>query len=143
MTDPEVAPLAADLQRSVGGFVRAVRQETGTTRSAQSETLDLLGRLGPMNVAALAERRAVTHQTMRLVVAQLNAADLVRQEADPADRRSRLVSLSPAGRDQLERERNARTTGIADAIRTRLSPSEQDLLRAAILILDRLAAAAD
>lgn len=133
------ARLAHDLRRSIGAFVRAVRQDTGTVRSAQSETLDLLQRLGPMNVAALAEKRGVTHQTMRLVVAGLDAEGLVQQEADPADRRSRLVTISPAGDAALVRERQARASRIDEAIQTRLSPGEQDLLRAAIPILDRLA----
>ena len=87
----------------------------------------------------MAEKRGVTHQTMRLVVAQLDAIGLVRQEADATDRRSRLVSITPAGRDTLAQQQDARTSRIEDAIRTRLSPDEQDLLRAAILILARLA----
>lgn len=139
MTEAEAHRLAEDLRRSVGGFVRAIRQDTGTTRSAQSDTLDVLDRLGPTNVAALAETRGVTHQTMRLVVAQLEASGLVTQEADPSDRRSRLVSISPAGRDALARQRIARTSRIADVIRNQLLPDERDLLRAATVILDRLA----
>jgi DNA-binding MarR family transcriptional regulator len=137
---PEAASLAADLRRSVSGFVRAIRQDTGTIRSAQSETLDLLEKLGPMNVATLADRRGVTHQTMRLVVAQLEAAALVRQAPNPADRRSRLVSIAQEGVIALERERAARTSRIQDAIEARLSGSEREVLRAAITILDRLAA---
>lgn len=138
-TEAEAHRLADDLRRSISGFVRAIRQDTGTTRSAQSETLDTLDRLGPMNVAALAETRGVTHQTMRLVVAQLETSGLVKQEANPSDRRSRLVSMSSAGREALTRERMARTSRIADAIRNHLSPDERDLIRAATAILDRLA----
>jgi DNA-binding MarR family transcriptional regulator len=140
MTETEAHLLADDLRRAVSDFVRAIRIDTGTTRSAQLETLDLLDRRGPMNVAALAQTRIVTHQTMRLVVAQLEASGLVRQEADPSDRRSRLVSVSPVGRDALAREREARSSRIADAIRSQLSSDECDLLRAATLIIHRLAA---
>lgn len=131
--------LARDLRRSVSGFVRAIRQDTGTARSAQSETLDLLRRLGPMNVSSLAEKRAVAHQTMRLIVAQLDTNGLVQQDPDPADRRSRLVSISPAGRDALVREEDLRESRIEGAIQSRLSQHERDLLAAAIPILDRLA----
>lgn len=131
--------LARDLRRSVSGFVRAIRQDTGTVRSAQSETLDLLDSLGSMNVASLAEKRGVTHQTMRLVVAQLAANGLVQQVADPADHRSRLVSIAPAGRNSLAREQELRESRIEAAIASRLSLHEQDVLLAAIPILDRLA----
>lgn len=137
--DEAVGLLARDLRRSVSGFVRAIRQDTGTVRSAQSETLDLLDRLGPMNVASLAEKRGVTHQTMRLVVAQLDANGLVQQVADPADRRSRLVSVARAGRNALAREQELRESRIEDAIVNLLSLHEQDVVRAAIPILDRLA----
>lgn len=131
--------LAHDLRRSVSAFVRTIRQDSGTVRSAQSEALDLLHRLGPMNVATLAEKRGVTHQTMRLVVAQLEATGSVKQQPDPADRRSRLVSISPAGRDAVLREQNARASRIEEAIRTRLSVDEQQMLRAAVPLLERLA----
>ncbi len=137
--DDAIEVLAEELRQSVSTFVRAVRHSTGTQRSAQSETLDLLDRGGAMNVAALASRRGVTHQTMRLVVAQLEVSGVVRQDADPADGRSRLVTLTSAGRDALERERHARVTNIAEAIRIRLTAQEQDHLRSTILLLDRLA----
>ena len=138
MAANEAQSLARDLRRSISGFVRAVRHDTGTVKSAQSETLDLLHRLGPMNVASLAAKRGVTHQTMRWVVAQLDAEGLVQQYADPDDRRSRLVSISPAGSDAIARDQDARESRIADAIRSLLLPDEQDLLRAAIPIVDRL-----
>ncbi|MBB3356969.1 MULTISPECIES: MarR family winged helix-turn-helix transcriptional regulator [unclassified Novosphingobium] len=132
------ARLAQDLRRSVSAFVRVVRLETGTVRSAQSETLDLLQRLGAMNVAALAEKRGVTHQTMRLVVAGLNAEGLVQQDPDPADRRSRLVTISSDGDAALAQERQARESWIERAIHTRLSRDERNLLQATIPILNRL-----
>lgn len=138
-SDTQARRLAYDLRQSVSRFVRAIRQTSGTARSARSETLDLLDRLGPVNVARLADARGVTHQTMRLIVAQLDASGLLQQEIDPSDRRSRRVSLSPAGRHALEQERDARVATIADAIQTRLSPEERDLLCRAIAILDRLA----
>ena len=131
--------LAEDLRHSVSRFVRAIRQSTGTVRTAQSETLDLLDRLGPSNVAALAEARGVTHQTMRLVVAQLEASGLAQQEPDPEDRRSRLASLTPAGRDALRRDRDIRAAAIERLIESRLSPAECNDLRRALPLLDRLA----
>ena len=141
MGETDVNRLAEDLRRSVGSFVRAIRQESGTQRSAQSETLDLLDRLGPMNVAELAERRGVTHQTMRIVVAQLQDAGLLTLEPDPSDRRSRLASVTSAGHCLLVEHRAARASYIAGLIQRRLSQDERDVLRVATLILDRLAAA--
>lgn len=143
MTEDGADRLANDLRRSIADFVRAVRQNTRTIRSAQSETLDILDRHGPMSVAALAEKRGVTHQTMRLVVSQMQVAGFVRQAANPVDRRSRLVSISATGRTDLEREKGARTSRIAKMIFMKLTSREQEQLQAAILIQDRLTTSLD
>ncbi len=140
--DPQAAELAERLRQAVGAFVRAVRTEAEAGRSAQAETLGLLDRGGPQNVAALAQARGVTHQTMRLIAAQLEAAALVRSDPDPADRRSRLLSLSDAGRAELARGRQARASRIEDLIRTGLSPAERDILSASVALLERMSASA-
>ncbi|MCE3543587.1 hypothetical protein LXJ56_25740, partial [Escherichia coli] len=62
----------------------------------------------------------------------------VRQLADPADRRSKLVSITSEGRLALFQARANRAVHIADAIRGLLSPEERKQLKAAIPILDRL-----
>lgn len=139
---PDPAALAEDLRRAVGTFVRAIRKGADTGRSAQDETLDLLARGGAMNVAALSQARNVTHQTMRLVAAQLEAASLVRSDPDPDDRRSRLLTISDAGRAELGRGRRARAARIEELIRTTLSEGERDRLRAGIALIERLSASA-
>src|SRR5690606_32256515 len=65
------AALAEELRHAIGTFVRAIRKRTATEKSAQSDVLGLLEREGAMNVAALAQRRNVTHQSMRVAAAQL------------------------------------------------------------------------
>ena len=140
--DPDAALLAEDLRRAVGTFVRSVRAAADGT-SAQSETLGLLDRQGAMNVATLAQARNVTHQTMRLVVAQLDAAGLVQRAPDPADRRSHLVSISDKGRAETIRAHNARATRIAAMIHTTMSHEERAVLRAGIMLLNRMSAAAE
>lgn len=136
------AALAEDLRHAVGSFVREVRRNTTGGSTAQDETLALLDGCGPMNVAALAHARGVAHQTMRLVVAQLEARGLVRSSADVADRRSRLFSISAAGQRELERARQMRAAGIAAMIETSLSEDERASLRDLIAVLNRMTAAA-
>ncbi len=74
---PDVADLAEDLRSAVSAFVRTVRYDTDTPRSAGSDTLELLDRAGPANIAALAQVRNVKHQSMRLVTAQLEEKGLI------------------------------------------------------------------
>jgi DNA-binding MarR family transcriptional regulator len=132
--------LAEDLRRAIGSFVRIVRDRDETQTSAQSETLGLLDREGRMNVAVLAQRRGVTHQTMRLVVGQLQAGGLVERLPDPTDRRSQLVSLTDAGRRDVARSRAARASRIGTMIEDTLSAAERAHLRQSIVLLERLCA---
>lgn len=134
----EALLLAEDLRWVTGKFVRSVRLQAGTPTTSQSETLGLLERQGPMSVADLAAHRKVKHQSMRLVVAQLEATDLVARRPDPADGRSGLVSLTTHGRQALEQSREARTMHIAALIEQRLSDDERRVLEAAIAVIERL-----
>lgn len=93
----DAAALAEELRRAISTFVRVIRNRTATEKSAQSDVLGLLEREGAMNVAALAQRRNVTHQSMRVAAAQLVADGLIERRPDPDDRRSWLLSLSGKG----------------------------------------------
>lgn len=137
--NPDVAGLAEDLRSAVSAFVRTVRYDTDTPRSAGSDTLELLDRAGPANIAALAQIRNVKHQSMRLVTAQLEEEGLVERTADPQDGRSVLFAVTPRGRARLQEARAARAARIAELIAARLSPAERAELGAAIRLIERLA----
>jgi len=139
----EAAALGENLRRAVGRFVRAVRADADTPRSAQSETLALLEREGSMNIASLAQLRNVKHQTMRVIIGQLESGGLVVRESDPADRRSQIITLSRAGSAVLIRDRADRASRIDVMIREQVSPQERVLLGQAIAILDRMSAATE
>ncbi|HLP70044.1 MAG TPA: MarR family transcriptional regulator [Rhizobium sp.] len=130
--------LAEDLRAALGRFVRLVKNEANTPTTSQSETLSLLDRSGPLTVAELANLRNVRHQSMRLVTAQLELDGLVGKLPNPADGRSRLLSITQKGREELSRSRKARTLKIAALIEERLSNQDRQTLQAAILIIERL-----
>ena len=106
------------------------------------EALAMLDNDGAMSVAALAARRAVKHQSMRLLVGQLADDGLVVREADPGDRRSRTIHITGAGRQLLSRSRGSRASSIASRLQERLSPHERNVIREAIALLKRLGEAA-
>jgi len=130
--------LAEDLRATLGRFVRLVKNEANTPTTSHSETLSLLDRSGPLTVAELANLRNVRHQSMRLVTAQLELDGLVGKLPNPADGRSRLLSITQKGREELSRSRKARTLKIAALIEERLSNQDRQTLQAAILIIERL-----
>ena len=134
----EALALGEELRRVVGTFVRSIRRQAGTPTGSQAETLALLDRQGAMSVADLAAERKVKHQSMRLVVAQLEASGLVARLPNPDDGRSQLVALSDKGRAALAEAREARRREIAALIDARLTDEERQVLRAAIGLIERL-----
>lgn len=140
--DAELAELAENLRRSVGEFVRRVRQAADTPSTAQSDTLGDLDRHGPMTVAALARLHQVRHQSMRVTVAQLETDSLVVRAPDPADARGHTVTLTEAGRAVLAAARAARTDWIAAGLRAHATARERQAVASAIDVLRRLSAAA-
>ena len=135
---PDDLKLGEELRRTIGKFVRSVRRQADTPTTSQSETLGLLDRQGPLSVADLAFHRKVKHQSMRLVVAQMEANGLVEKKQNPADGRSHLLFLSAKGQRTLARSRKARQLQIATLIDERLSDADRQTLRAAITVIERL-----
>lgn len=134
----EALALGEELRRVVGRFVRSIRREADTPTGSQTETLGLLDRQGAMSIASLAAERKVKHQSMRLVVEQLEANGLVTRLPNPEDGRSQLIVLSDEGRAALARSRAARQREIASLIDERLSDGDRQVLRAAIEIIQKL-----
>lgn len=130
--------LAEALRVALSAFIRGVKTEAETPTTSQSETLSLLDREGPLSVAQLADRRNVRHQSMRLVVGQLETEKLIGKMPNPSDRRSELLFLTEEGRALLSRARQARTAQIAERIEERLSEEDRQTLDAAIRIIERL-----
>jgi DNA-binding MarR family transcriptional regulator len=74
---------------------------------AQSRILRLVAG-GPLRMADIAGRMDVVPRTVTPMVDDLTSAGLVTRRADPDDRRSLLVALTPAGRRLLDRLETAR-----------------------------------
>ena len=58
---------------------------------------------GPLSLSGLAEAIGVDAPYATLIVDSLEERGLVERQPDPADRRRKLVSLTPAGRDAVAR----------------------------------------
>lgn len=130
--------LAELIRQVVGDFVRITRAQANTPSTAYAETLGLLDREGEMSTAVLAERRNVRHQSMRLVIAQLEEDRLVRRLAAPCDRRIQLVTLTSRGHARLSEDRQRRAEKIAEALRNHVTIEERQTLENAVVILRRV-----
>jgi DNA-binding MarR family transcriptional regulator len=76
---------------------------------------------------------------MSAVAAVLAGAELISGDADPADGRKTLLSLTEKARQQFATGRLAREDWLFRAIQTQLGPTEQDALATCLEILRRLA----
>src|SRR5215210_534830 len=130
--------LAVRLRLAITRTSRRLRQEAGTglspTLTAALATID---RHGPLTPSELAARERVQRPTATRLVARLEALGVVQRAADPADRRSSLLSVTPEGRALLETMRGRKDAYLASRL-TRLDPEERAALDRACAILERL-----
>jgi len=118
--------------------LRAARGETGLGPS-RFAALGCLFRNGPMSAGDLAAEERLQPQSLTRVLAALEAQQLISRRPDPADRRRTRIEITPAGVDRLRGAVARQEAWLAEALRTRLTPVERDLLLLAIRLFDRLA----
>jgi DNA-binding MarR family transcriptional regulator len=132
------SPLAEALTRASWRLRRASVKELaplGLT-FAQSRVLRILARQGePLRMGDLAARFEVAPRSATSMVDSLEALGLVERRADPTDRRSVLVGLTPDGLALMDRVSELRRAS-AQALFGRLSPLQQEHLLAMLTVLN-------
>jgi DNA-binding MarR family transcriptional regulator len=139
--DVDVDGIAAAVLSSVATLVRRVRQvpiEGGLTMP-ERQALSRLDRFGPATSSELARQAQITAQAMGATVAALQARGLVERRPDPEDGRRVILSVTDAGRQELQDKRNARTELLARALSGTFTPAELEQLAVAAPLLERLA----
>jgi DNA-binding MarR family transcriptional regulator len=121
--------------------VGAVKREMGRILPSDCPTgsaavLTLLGRHGDMRMSRLAELLAVDMSVTSRHVAHVAARGWIERFPDPADKRSRILRLTPAGLDQLD-ELSRRTSHL---LADRLSDWTDDEVGQLIRLMTRLRA---
>ncbi|MDN0199452.1 MarR family transcriptional regulator [Streptomyces sp. S.PNR 29] len=124
-----------ELARQFSAF-GAVKREMGRVMpsdcpSGSAAVLTLLGRYGDMRMSKLAELLAVDMSVTSRHVAHVAERGWIERSPDPADKRSRILRLTPAGRAQLDELSLRITQLLAD----RLGEwSDEDLARLTTLM---------
>jgi DNA-binding MarR family transcriptional regulator len=89
--------LASHLRLTIARTARRLRQEAGSDLSpSMTAALATIERHGPMTPSELAARERVQRPTATRVIARLEEMGLLLRTADPQDRRSSLVAVTPA-----------------------------------------------
>jgi DNA-binding MarR family transcriptional regulator len=129
---PEPADPAGDesLAEALTAVARQFRERSAETLApwditpAHLRALRTLARHGTMRLSGLSDRLQIAPRTATEVVDALQARDLVRRRADPADRRAILVEVTERGAGILSEIRASRGTE-AGRVFGRLSPAER------------------
>ena len=137
----EVTRAAGDLRALVGRLSRRLRQTSvvGEMTLSQASVLSLLEREGPATPGILATREHISPQSMGAILISLEALGLVSRMPDPTDGRSLVISLTEAGLQAVQGARRHREERLARALADHFTAEEQQVLIAALPLLERLA----
>jgi DNA-binding MarR family transcriptional regulator len=136
--------LATAMRISVSRLARRLRVERlGITEpdaalsDIQLAALAALERHDSMTPGELAEHEKVQPPSMTRVIAVLEERGLVLRAPHATDRRQVVLTVTPAGRDLVQRVRLRRTAWLAQRLQE-LTPEERELLRAAAPVIEKI-----
>lgn len=118
--------------------LRAADRESGLSGPRLS-ALSVIVFRAPITLTDLAAAEQVRAPTMSRLVRTLEAGGLVVRRTDPVDGRVVLFRATPKGARLLQAGRARRVASLAEAM-GRLSPSDQEVVRRALDVLEPLAA---
>jgi DNA-binding MarR family transcriptional regulator len=132
------AELAVRLRLVIARTARRLRQQAGEELSpSQATALATIDRHGPLTPSELAVRERIQRPTATRLIARLEETGFVDRTPDPLDRRSCVVSLTPAGDELLDRVRTRKDAYLARRLRD-LDADERATLDRAAAILERV-----
>ncbi|MEH0108408.1 MarR family transcriptional regulator [Tersicoccus sp. MR15.9] len=134
------ADAAGRLSIALERLVRSLRT-AAVDEALSPSAAAVLSRLdadGPDGITGLARAERVSQPSMTQLVARLVADDLVAREPSIQDRRSVVVSLTPAGRLALDERRQRRAARLLDALE-RLDAQARDDVASSLTAIEHLA----
>lgn len=117
---------------------RLRRESAAGLTPTQLSALVTIERAGPLRLGDLAAHEGITPSTLTRLVTALDEGGYLIRRTDPADARSSLVTLSPAGALLLDRVRRETTQRLRERV-AGLSAADRGALARALPALERLA----
>jgi DNA-binding MarR family transcriptional regulator len=133
---------AALLRRAVSGLQRRLRAQDDNGNISPTG-LGILGRLlrtGVANATEIAQLEHLQPQSLTRALKSLHDDGLIDRWIDEDDRRRTSLAITPKGEALLRDTIRKRIIWLAHAMATRLTPDERDTIRAAALLMERIAA---
>jgi DNA-binding MarR family transcriptional regulator len=138
--DSEAHHVATMVRRSVTRLARRLRVERmdhDVPLSGLSVLAHLL-RSGTLTATALAALEHVQPQSMTRTLNDLETSGLIVREPDESDRRQLRLVITLTGRALLMEDARRKDAWLAGVLAAELTEAEQDLLRIAARLLDRI-----
>jgi DNA-binding MarR family transcriptional regulator len=135
--DLDLDTLPTELRVVLGRLMRRLRGEHRFPLT-QASVLGWLDRDGPRSIGELAAIESVRPQSMSQTICELEAEGLIERRADERDGRRSQIALTARGRKALDADRAAREGWLGKEI-GEFTPDEQEILREAVSLLNRLA----
>ncbi|MDT0472265.1 MarR family transcriptional regulator [Streptomyces sp. DSM 41014] len=134
------ARAARDVRVVFSRLRRRIREVAGddVLSPPQVSALTLVAKHGAATASALATAEGVRPQSMATTLAALDRAGLIRRSPDPDDGRRLLVTLTDAGRERVEGDRQAREEWLARAFQDRCTEEERRAVIDGLALLERL-----
>lgn len=129
---------AARLALAIGRINRRLRAGSGGMSHGLLSALSTVTKFGPIRLAELAQREAISAPSLTRVVAELEAQGLVLRSPDPADGRASLIEATDAGLDIIVRTRSVGVQVLSDLLDS-LDPEDAATLTAALPVIEQLA----
>ncbi|MCV7409774.1 MarR family transcriptional regulator [Mycobacterium florentinum] len=105
---------------------------------SQTAVLTRFWKEGASSASALAGAERVRPQSMATILAALRQRGLIERAPDPEDGRRQVVSLTEAGRQRAESDRQVREEWLARVLQERYSEPERRTILNALPLLERL-----
>jgi DNA-binding MarR family transcriptional regulator len=136
-----VVQTANRLHGSVSRLFHRLRitRAAGGLSMAKLGVLSQLRREGVTTVTALAGYLGIQPQSLTRLLADSETEGFIKRHQDRADKRRCLIKITLAGSRLLAEEARKRESRLAAAMTRVLTPTEQELVRIASNLMDRLA----
>jgi DNA-binding MarR family transcriptional regulator len=137
----EIKELASSLRAAISALHKGLRKQTNLANAfsmTEIETIAHLNRNRQLLPTALAKLTRVKTQSMSQILKKLENLGIIKRTASKEDKRNVYISITAAGKKEVEKNRYERDEWLKNAIESNLNEKEKTLLEKVLPVLNKL-----